>query len=265
MAHGIGGIKAAGLRPFAERFVAEGYFVVVFDYRHWGSSTGEPRELLDISRQLQDYRTAISFTASQKSVDPELVFAWGTSFAGMHIVELAATEKLAGAIAQCPLVDGLGAAMKLPLRLSLKLAGTAALDKIGSMVGRDPIYVPVAVEPGELGMLATSDSVTGMKMLVANCPVDWPNRITARSAISLPWHRPFRRAGSAKCPILMVVATHDTLVPTRPALRVAEMAPHGEMFRSSGGHFDVYEGGIAHSEAIEAEVAFLHRHSAESR
>lgn len=34
------------------------------------------------------------------------VFAWGTSFAGMYIVELAVSDaRLAGAIGQAPLVD----------------------------------------------------------------------------------------------------------------------------------------------------------------
>jgi dienelactone hydrolase len=36
MAHGIGGVKAAGLAPFAERFAASGFAAMVFDYRHWG-------------------------------------------------------------------------------------------------------------------------------------------------------------------------------------------------------------------------------------
>jgi uncharacterized protein len=33
MAHGIGGIKARGLAPFAERFREEGFAAIAFDYR----------------------------------------------------------------------------------------------------------------------------------------------------------------------------------------------------------------------------------------
>jgi dienelactone hydrolase len=51
MAHGIGGVKAAGLAPFAERFAAGGFAATVFDYRHWGRSSGQPRQLLSIRRQ----------------------------------------------------------------------------------------------------------------------------------------------------------------------------------------------------------------------
>jgi dienelactone hydrolase len=34
MAHGIGGIKARGLAPFAERFREEGFAAIAFDYRN---------------------------------------------------------------------------------------------------------------------------------------------------------------------------------------------------------------------------------------
>ena len=43
MAHGLGGTRECGLAPYAERFAAEGYHVLVFDYRYFGDSDGEPR------------------------------------------------------------------------------------------------------------------------------------------------------------------------------------------------------------------------------
>src|SRR5947209_3412910 len=90
MAHGIGGIKAGGLAPFGERFRREGLAAVAFDYRHFGGSAGQPRELLSVPRELEDYRTVIDWAVAHPDIDPQRIFAWGTSFAGMHIVELAA-------------------------------------------------------------------------------------------------------------------------------------------------------------------------------
>jgi dienelactone hydrolase len=46
MAHGIGGIKAGGLAPFAERFREEGFVAIAFDYRNFGGSGGKPRSAL---------------------------------------------------------------------------------------------------------------------------------------------------------------------------------------------------------------------------
>src|SRR5258705_9571365 len=65
MAHGIGGIKAGGLAPFAERFREEGFVAIAFDYRNFGGSGGQPREVLSVPRQRADYSTVIGWAAEQ--------------------------------------------------------------------------------------------------------------------------------------------------------------------------------------------------------
>jgi pimeloyl-ACP methyl ester carboxylesterase len=42
MAHGLSGTRRDQLGPFAERFAAGGIAALVFDYRGFGDSTGEP-------------------------------------------------------------------------------------------------------------------------------------------------------------------------------------------------------------------------------
>jgi hypothetical protein len=74
-------------------------------------------------------------------------------------------------------------------------------------------------------------------------------------------HRPVKHARNARCPLLMVVAEHDTMAPTGPALAVAARAPLGELYRSRGGHYDVYAGGLDHENVLRVETSFLHRHS----
>jgi hypothetical protein len=59
----------------------------------------------------------------------------------------------------------------------------------------------------------------------------------------------------------MVVAEHDTMAPTGPALRVATRAPRGELYRSRGGHYDVYAGGSDHENVMRVELEFLRRHA----
>jgi uncharacterized protein len=107
MAHGIGAIKAGGLAPFAERFREEGFAAIAFDYRNFGGSGGQPREVLSVPRQRADYSTVIGWAIEQPYIDPRQIIAWGTSFAGMHVVELAGSDtRLAAAVAQAPLTDG---------------------------------------------------------------------------------------------------------------------------------------------------------------
>ena len=111
MAHGLGAIKLLRLDAFAERFQAAGYACLVFDYRHFGESEGQPRELLSISRQREDWRAAVAYARSLPDVDADRVVLWGTSFGGGHAIATAAADhSVAAAIAQCPFTDGLASA-----------------------------------------------------------------------------------------------------------------------------------------------------------
>ncbi len=139
MAHGIGAIKAGGLAPFAERFCRDGFAAVVFDYRQWGGSSGQPREELSFPRQLEDYGTVIGWASAHPNIDERRIFAWGTSFAGMYIVELAVSDsRLAAAIGQAPLVDGFAAARLASPGRGLRLLAAALLDRVDSVFGRPP-------------------------------------------------------------------------------------------------------------------------------
>jgi dienelactone hydrolase len=263
MAHGLGAIKACGLAPFAERFCREGFVAIVFDYRRWGGSTGKPRDVLSVPRQREDYGTAIGWAETNPIVDAKRIFAWGTSFAGMHIVALAASDRrLAGAVAQCPLVDGLAGAALLPPIRSLQLMGAALLDAIGSAFGRAPWYLPISVAPGAWGVSSTKDALYGKNLIQPKESAEWQNRLAARSLLSISANRPVRHAAAIRCPILLIVAEHDTMAPAGPALRVAERAPRAELYRNRGGHYDVYLGGKDHDNALRVEVEFLRRHAA---
>jgi dienelactone hydrolase len=262
MAHGIGAVKAGGLALFAERFCQAGFAAVVFDYRQWGDSDGQPREELSFPRQLEDYRMVIGWAAAQPDLDARRVFAWGTSFAGMYVVELAAGDaRLAGAIAQSPLVDGLAAAMLASPAHRLRLLAAAVLDRLGALFGRVPRYLPGAGPPGELAIGATPDALFGQELMTPKGSTPWRNRVAARSLLSFSWRRPVRRAAQIRCPILLIVAEHDTMAPVGPALRVADKAQRGEVHRSRGGHYDVYQGGRSFDDVVAVELEFLRRHA----
>jgi uncharacterized protein len=262
MAHGIGAIKAGGLAPFAERFCREGFAVIAFDYRQWGGSAGQPREELSFPRQLEDYSTVIGWAATYPDIDAHRIFAWGTSFAGMYIVELAASDsRLAGAIGQVPLVDGFAAARMAPSARGLRLLAAALRDRLGSVFGLPPFYLPGAGRPGDLAIGTTEDALFGEKLMTPKDSTEWRNRVAARSLLSFSWRRPVRRAAAVRCPLLLVVAEQDSMAPVGPAIRVTEKAPFGELYRSRGGHYDVYQGGVSFDEVLRVELEFLHRHA----
>ena len=61
LGHGLSAVRDQRLPAYAERFADAGLAALLFDYRHFGASGGEPRQLLDIQRQLEDWRTALAY------------------------------------------------------------------------------------------------------------------------------------------------------------------------------------------------------------
>src|SRR4029077_8709976 len=108
MAHGFSATRDDGLPAYAEAFRDAGFMVIIFDYRHFGASTGEPRQLLDIGRQIDDYRAAVTYARQLDGVDPARIVVWGTSFSGGHVFVLGATDpNIAAVIAQAPFTEGI--------------------------------------------------------------------------------------------------------------------------------------------------------------
>lgn len=105
MGHGFSGTKGLA-RVYAEQFAGAGFAVLVFDYRHFGVSGGEPRQLVDVQKQQEDYHAAVRFARSLPGIDPEHVAIWGTSLSGGHVVAVAAEDPgIAAVVAQVPMFD----------------------------------------------------------------------------------------------------------------------------------------------------------------
>src|SRR5689334_16986768 len=83
-------------------------------------------------------------------------------------------------------------------------------------------------------------------------PCDAPAPSVSHSCSSSPRQTPLRL-------ILRRCARAERTVPA--ALEVARRAPGAELFRSAGGHYDVYEGGTSFADVLRTEIAFLHRHA----
>jgi dienelactone hydrolase len=69
LAHGWTGVREQRLDAHAERFAAAGLAALVFDYRHFGASSGQPRQLLDIKRQLADWAAAVASVRARPELD----------------------------------------------------------------------------------------------------------------------------------------------------------------------------------------------------
>lgn len=259
MAHGFAAVKELRLDAYAEKFAAAGFAVLVFDYRHFGSSDGEPRQLIDIGRQLEDWRSALSFIRLHSEVDHNRIALWGTSFAGGHVVEIAASDpKIRCVISQVPHLDGFASAAVAGGAQAARLAMEAARDAASGLIGLDPHYVKVAGSPGELAAMTSENVATTWPKMVPQ-GFSFDNRVAARIFLHLPLYSPERLAEKMIMPWLIQIATRDMTTPVAPAERAAERAPLATLTRYEADHFDVYLPPLF-DKVVAEQVAFLKKH-----
>lgn len=259
LAHGWTGVREQRLDAFAERFAAAGLAALVFDYRHFGASEGEPRSLLDIRRQHADWRAAIAYARSLEGIDWNSIGLWGTSFSGGHVIEVASRDRRIGAVvAQVPFVDGLATMMRLGAARVLPLAIEGIRDQMAALRGEAPRMLASVGPPGSLAAMTTPDAEPGFLALSPEGS-SWSNEATARIALRLGSYRPIRRASQVSCPILFAIADDDAITPPDLAARAAQLAPRGEARHYPGGHFDPYVGELFEQVSAD-ECRFLVEH-----
>ncbi|CCQ15910.1 putative uncharacterized protein [Rhodococcus sp. AW25M09] len=259
MGHGLGGTREMRLDAYAERFRAAGYACLVFDYRYFGASGGEPRQLLDIESQLQDWASAIAHARSRSDVDTSRIVLWGSSFGGGHVIVAGARDqRVAAVVAQCPFTDGIASGLASSTLTSMKLSVRALGDLAGSMIGRPPLMVSTAGRPGTTALMTSPDSYDGYLALAPDADESFHNRVAARVALQIVRHRPGRRAKDVRCPILFVVCETDSVAPAEATLRYARTAPLGEIKTYAAGHFEIYLG-EAFERVVEDQLEFLTR------
>jgi uncharacterized protein len=264
MAGGLAVTKEPGTDRFAKRFHEAGFTVLAFDYRHFGESGGQPRQIMRVSEQHADLQAAIDFARTLPEVDLSRLAIWGSSASGGHVFPVASRNPdLAAAIAQAPLADGPAAAPnamrhQTPIA-SLRFTGRAILDALGGLVGRNPLLVPLAGKPGTVTSLTTPDSLNGAQALNPdNKYADWQQEVAARSALRVGLYRPGRHAPRVACPLLVLAYDDDGAALPGPAVRAGKRAPRGEVVRLRGGHYEAFMGG--HDQAVAIELSFLRRH-----
>lgn len=260
MAHGLGGTRKMGLDQYAARFQSAGFAVLAFDYRFWGDSGGEPRGLIWIPHQLDDYAAAIEYVRSREEIDPARIALWGTSFSGGHVVVTAAQDRrIACVVAQCPGLDGHeGAEMAFKQRgLDLRIIPHAQRDLVRSWLGLSPHKIPVVARSGDVGLMTTPEAMDAFEQMV---PPDYVNEACARIAIRGDKYRPVKHAGDIQCPTLLQICEMDDLTPIGAVEETARvLGDLAEVKRYPIGHFDIYRG--EHFEtSVADQITFFEKH-----
>ncbi len=261
MSHGFGGTKDCLLERYALRFNQAGFAVLTFDYRHFGESEGEPRQLFDVLSQLEDVKTAVAYARSRSEIDSEKIFLWGTSASGGYGLSIAAEDKkIAGIIAQCPGIDH-DADSKLFIKREgigtfIKLFVHAQRDKGRSRFGLSPHRIPIVGQPGTVAMLNAPGAFDGYSEIL-NESTTFRNEVCARLLFMLHGTDPNEAAKEVQCPVLFIICEHDNLVSPNSHVKAAKALGNKATVKSFPiGHFDIYEGDCF-EQAVQEKLNFL--------
>jgi dienelactone hydrolase len=260
MAHGFSGTKELRLPAYAERFCAAGIGVLLFDYRHFGASGGEPHELLDISRQQADFHSALAYARDLDWVDPERVGLFGSSFSGGHVLAVGAADgRVAAIVSQCPFTDGLATMPALGGKTVMRAAVAGLRDQLRALRRGAPYYIPAIAPPGSLGII-TKDEVRSdwTAILEQSVDVQWVNRVAPRVALRMGMYRPGLKAAKLPCPALFCITDQDSVVPAGRTAKLAARGPRNEVKHYPVRHFEIYVG-EAWERAVADQTEFLVR------
>ncbi|MEX0961003.1 MAG: alpha/beta fold hydrolase [Burkholderiales bacterium] len=259
MAHGFGAERRFRLPAYAERFAAAGLAVLLFDYRSFGDSDGQPRQLVDPWRHVQDWQAAIAHARALREIDGTRVGLFGSSYSGGHVLAIAAQDPAVRAVvSQVPYVDPFTTMWQLGPLFALRAIPHGLLDTAKALLGLPPHYVPIVSDRGELAMLPTPDAYEGV-MRIRPADSNWQNKCCARIALKFSLYRPASVAGRVRCPALLMLAERDLLISPHAVARVAARMPRAELARFDCGHFDIYHDRIF-EQAVSRQTAFFLAH-----
>jgi len=257
MAHGFAGERTFGLPAFAEKFAQGGMAVFLFDYRNFGDSEGQPRNLVDPARHCQDWESAIAHVRSLPEIDTGRIALWGTSLSGGHVIVTAARQQeISAIVAQVPYVGP----NKDLFEFKNTVKGTmAALQDVGKMlIGRGPFCVPVVGAPGTFAFLTTEECWDGYHAIIPDGS-SWDNLIPARALFKLAFYSPMRSASNVTCPALLIAGEYDSLIPSKMVKQAAEKMNRGIYSELPCNHFAPYIREFF-KQTVRLEIEFLREH-----
>ncbi len=274
-APGLTGTKDAHLEPFARAFRAAGLAVLVFDYRSFGGSEGEPRHWVDPERQREDYEAALAFARRELGpsgrVDAARIALWGSSFSGGTALVCAARDpEIRAVVAQCPFLGTSPSQQPGPLLLA-RFALWTTLDLARARLGLRPLYVAAFGRPGEIAFARSRENPSVRDLehperhafwreLPAHPRGGWENKLLARVFASLDRTLPLDHVAAIRCPVLLVAAERDDMVPSAQVrdARARLSHPASELVSYDCLHFDLYLGDVLRKNAAQ-QAEFLAR------
>ena len=258
MGTGFGGTQdTPAFTANAQDFARAGFAAFTFDYRGFGESEGQPRQVVSIQDQLADFHAAIETARRQPGIDPEQIALWGTSLGGGHVVCVAAGDpRVAAVVAQIPFngfpkqVEGRSSAQ------TRRLLGAMLDDALRGLFRRPPHYIPAVGSTGELAVMASPEAkhvIEGMQSAT------WKNQVAPRALFEMMRYKPGDCAAQLAMPVLVTIGAYDKETQGDMSSQLATGAQRGVLKSYPAAHFDFYREDFRR-QVIADQIAFLREH-----
>lgn len=242
------------VRAAAASFAQAGYAALTFDYRGFGVSEGQPRQLIDLGAQRADIRGAFEFLQADDRIDRDRIALWGTSLGGGHVVVVAADlPDVAAVVAQVPFngfprrVEGRSG------RDTARLLWAMLVDRARGVLRMSPKYIPAVGPSGSLAVMASADAARTIETLESET---WRNQVTPGVLFDMMAYHPDRAAARLTAPLLTCLATRDRESPEVSARRIAEAASDATLLTYPISHFEIYRPDVRRR-VLADQIAFL--------
>ncbi|KAL2000897.1 hypothetical protein VTN02DRAFT_2485 [Thermoascus thermophilus] len=259
MTPGFNCVKEMLLPEVAEQFQRAGVTALIYDPRSIGLSDGSPRNEIDPAKQAEDYSDALSFLATQPTVDANRIAFWGMSFSGMIALTAAALDKRAKlVIVVCALVK-FYERDKVPRTLAM-----AIKDRQSQLRGNSPFYLPPFTRNGgnplDLAAAGGKEAHEYMANVKERGAPNYEDRTTLQSYAKIARWQPHAFLEFVPpTPVLMLVPEFDTISPTEQQLALfRDLSGPKRLHVATGkGHLNVLSG--ADAEMLQqVQVDFIH-------
>ncbi|WP_036605297.1 serine aminopeptidase domain-containing protein [Paenibacillus assamensis] len=251
---GFGGTQdTPSLIAAATAFAQAGFCSFTFDYRHLGESDGLPRQIVSISGQQEDFLSAIRFIRDHPAVDEHRLGLWGSSLGGGHVISVASrASEITAVIAQIP-YNGFPKKSTHSWWQRLKLLRLIRKDQNRAKKGREPLYIPMVGNTGELAIMVGSDAARTIAGMQSST---WRNEIAPRVIMEMAKYKPSSTADKVKAAVLICYGEFDKETQGPQTKELIEALPTVEVKVYPATHFEFYEPGVRDG-IISDQITFL--------
>ncbi|HEY4224312.1 MAG TPA: alpha/beta fold hydrolase [Pseudolysinimonas sp.] len=227
--------------PYHEAFTAAGFAVLIIDFRGFGESEGDRRDLLP-QRWIDDLVNAVTYLTTRDDIDSNRIGTFGSgSTGGGNAVMLPAVDtRVRASVAQLPIADGADWLRRMRREYEwfefVARVEADARDRVLTGMG-------ATVHPRkELMVVTPVREEREAKDAASNQPAQHVEDVSLRSAAAIMAYRPIDSVHRVSA-LLIIAVADDPVTPTEhaQALYDAAQEPKKLIIQSDTTHYVAYE------------------------